>query len=131
MGKVIEKVVAEQLSQYCESYSKLHPGQMGGRKERSAVDAVTVLVHTVQERWEDKKLAAVLFMDVKGAFDHVSKAQLIARMIELGIDGDLLSWTNSFLTDRKIQLVIDGHEKKRERSKPESRKVLQFHLYSS
>ena len=25
MGKVLEKVVAEQLSQYCESYSKLHP----------------------------------------------------------------------------------------------------------
>ena len=110
MGKVIEKVVAEQLSQYCESYSKLHPGQMGGRKERSAIDAVAILVHTVQKIWEEKKLAAALFMDVKGAFDHVSKVQLIARMIELGINGDLISWTSSFLTDRKVQLVIDGHE---------------------
>ncbi len=32
MGKVVEKVVAKELSQYCEYYSKLHPGQMGGRK---------------------------------------------------------------------------------------------------
>ena len=110
MGKVIEKVVAEQLSQYCESYSKLHPGQMGGRKERSAIDAVAILVHTVQKGWEEKKLVAALFMDVKGAFDHVSKGQLIARMVELGIDGDLVLWTRSFLTDRKFQLVIDGHE---------------------
>ena len=110
MGKVIEKVVAEQLSQYCESYSKLHPGQMSGRKERSAIDAVAILIHTVQERWEEKKLAAALFMDVKGAFDHVSKAQLVARMIELGIGGDLISWTSSFLTDQKVQLVIDGYE---------------------
>ncbi len=112
MGQVVEKVVAEQLSQYCEKYSKLHPGQMGGRKERSAIDAVATLVHTVQEEWEEKKLAAALFMDVKGAFDHVSRGQLITRMIELGVDGYLVAWTNSFLTDRRIQLVIDGHENK-------------------
>ena len=66
----------------------------------------------IQESWEEKKLAAALFMDVKGAFDHVSKAQLITRMIELGIDGDLVAWTSSFLIHRKIQLVIDGHENK-------------------
>ena len=45
-------------------------------------------------------------MDVKGAFDHVSKTKLVERMMELG---DLIRWTLSFLTDRKIQLVIDGH----------------------
>ena len=39
IGKVVEKVVVEQLSQYCESHSMLHPGQMGARKERSAIDA--------------------------------------------------------------------------------------------
>ncbi len=49
-------------------------------------------------------------MDVKGAFDHVSKVQLLSRMLELGIDGDLLTWTDSFLTDRKVQLVIDCHD---------------------
>ena len=112
MGKILEKVIAEQLSEFCEAYSKLHPGQMGARKERSAIDAVAMLVHTVQENWSKKKLAGALFMDVKGAFDHVSKSQLLTRMIDLGIDTDLVAWTKSFLTDRKIQLVIDGHDNK-------------------
>ena len=112
IGKVVEKVVAMELSGYCESYSTLYLGQMGGRKERSAIDAVAALVHRVQEKWEDKKLAAALFMDVKEAFDHVSKRQLLTRMIELGIDGDLVTWTGSFLIDRKVQLVIDGHDNK-------------------
>ncbi len=110
IGKVAKKVVAMELSRYCEDYSKLHPGQMGGRKERSAIDAVAALVHIVHEKWEDKKLAAALFMDAKGAFDHVSKGQLLTRMIELGIDGDLVTWTGSFLIDRRVQLVIDGHD---------------------
>lgn len=58
MGKVVEKVVAEQLSHYCEKRFNLHPGQMGGRKERSVIDALATLAHTVQERWAEKKLAA-------------------------------------------------------------------------
>lgn len=43
------------------------------------------------------------------AFDHVSRSQLLKGMIQLGIDGDLIVWTSSFLTDRKMQIVIDGH----------------------
>ncbi len=112
LGKVVEKLVAEQLAFYCETFSKLHPGQMGARKERSAIDTVSVLVHTVQESWEEKKLVGALFIDVKEAFDHVLRSQLLKCMIELSIDGDLVAWTRSFLTDRKIQIVIDGHENK-------------------
>ena len=47
---------------------------MGARKERLAIDAVAVLIHTVQEKWSEKELAGALFMDVKGAFDHVSRS---------------------------------------------------------
>jgi hypothetical protein len=49
-------------------------------------------------------------MDVKGAFDHVSPTKLIGRMVELGVDGDLVRWTQSFLADRKVQLVIDSFQ---------------------
>ncbi len=48
----------------------------------------------------------------RNAFDHVSKWQLLTRMIEFGVGGDLVTWTGSFLTDRKVQLVIDGHNNK-------------------
>lgn len=67
------------------------------------------LVHKVQEFLAKKKLAAALFIDVKGAFDHVSKKSLVEKMIQLGIDGELIQLTQFFLTDRKVQLVIDGH----------------------
>lgn len=57
-----------------------------------------------------KEISSSIFMDVKGAFDHVSKTQLVARMLELEIDGDLICWKKSFLTNRKIQHVIDGYK---------------------
>lgn len=42
MGKIVGKVVAGQFSHYFEKFSKLHPEQMGARKERCAIDAVTL-----------------------------------------------------------------------------------------
>ena len=38
-------------------------------------------------------------------------------MIELGVDGDLVTWTGSFLLDRKIQLVIDKYDNKKKEIK--------------
>ncbi len=74
LGKVVEKVVAEQLSHFCEINDKLHKGQMGARKFCSAIDVVALLIYKIQEVWESQKIAGTLFMDVKGAFDHVLHA---------------------------------------------------------
>ena len=46
--KVLEKIVAEELSQVCEAEGLLHPGQIGARKRRCAVDAVATIVQKVQ-----------------------------------------------------------------------------------
>lgn len=51
-------------------------------------------------------------MDIKDTFDYILKAQLIIQMIELEIDRNLVTWTSSFLTHQKIQIVIDRHENK-------------------
>lgn len=47
LGKVVEKLVAEKLWEFCEAYGKLHKGQMGGRKYQSAIDAAALMIHKV------------------------------------------------------------------------------------
>lgn len=93
LGKVVEKLVTNQLSQFCEDFGKLHKDQMGARKRQSAIDVAAILVQQVDNSWENKKIAGALLMDVKGAFDHVSRAELVKKIIELGIDDDLIGWT--------------------------------------
>ena len=66
MGKLVEKVVTEQLLQFCETHQKLHVGQMGARKGRCAVDAVAIMVDSIHKAWEQKKIMGTLLMDVKG-----------------------------------------------------------------
>ena len=108
LGKVLEKVVATMISKTCEERQLLHNGQMGSRVRRSATDAVAILIQEVQETWNKGEIAATLLMDVKGAFDHVSKPHLLNRMKELQLDPCLIRWTESFLSDRRVSMVIDG-----------------------
>src|SRR6266487_4875258 len=64
--------------------------------------------HDIQVAKQDKKVISVLFIDVKGAFDHVSANQLIKICIDLGLPKSLCSWIDSFLVDRKIQLAFNN-----------------------
>jgi hypothetical protein len=102
MGKVVEKVAANTIGEECKRKRLLHDRQFGFRKRRSAVDAVGRLMKTVEEVWERGNTAAVLLMDVKGAFPHVAKGNLIKRMEDMGFEVDLVRWVESFMEERKV-----------------------------
>jgi len=62
----------------------------------------------VEEAWGRGNTVAVLLMDVKGAFPHVAKGNLIKRMEEMGFEADLVRWVVSFTEDRKVIMSMDG-----------------------
>jgi hypothetical protein len=64
----------------------------------------------VEEAWGRGNTAAVLLMDVKGAFPHVAKGNLIKRMEEMGFEADLVRWVESFMEERKVIMSMDGKE---------------------
>jgi hypothetical protein len=109
IDKIVEKVAAEIIAKLCERLELLYNGQFGSRKLRRAIDTVTKLITTVEQAWKRKKIAGALFLNIKGAFPNVIRQQLVKRLIELKIPGDIIRWVNSFFTDRKVQLVIDGY----------------------
>jgi len=53
----------------------------------------------VEAAWGRGNTTAVLVMDVKGAFPHVAKGNLIKRMEEMGLQADLVRWVESFIED--------------------------------
>ena len=53
-------------------------------------------------------MAGALFMDVKSAFNNVSKTLLGKRMEALEVEPDLVRWTMSFMSDRQVKIALDG-----------------------
>jgi hypothetical protein len=107
---VVEKVVAIMLSDHCEREGKFHPGQFGSHRQRSVVDAVGVLMATVQKAWSRGRVAAALCMDVEAAFPSVAKDCLAKKMRAMSADECLVRWMLDFMADRKVRVVVDGQE---------------------
>ena len=63
---------------------------MSGRKFKSAVDAVMNLTHDIQHAFNKKKVTLCLLLDIKGAFDHVSKNQLLQNLHNLNLSKILI-----------------------------------------
>ena len=55
-----------------------------------------------------KHKTSTLFLDVKGAFDHVAKNKLLAILQQLRLPTSLISWVSSFLGNRVLRLSFDG-----------------------
>lgn len=46
---------------------------MGEQKKRLAINMTTILVHIVKQKWREKKLIAILFINIKKVFDYILK----------------------------------------------------------
>lgn len=110
LGKTLEKIFASRLAYLANTTQDLlHHTQMGGRKQRSAIDTALLLLNEIQSRRRNSStVTSTIFLDIKGAFDYVSKPRLLRILAELGLPGNLRTWVSSFLSGRKIQLAFDG-----------------------
>ena len=113
LGKVLEKIYATRLSYLANTTELLHSSQLGGRKQRSTIDAAMLLVQYIEEQRLSRKvpsntITSTIFLDIKGGFDHVAKEKLIGVLERLRLPKTLISWVSSFLTNRSTQLAFSG-----------------------
>ena len=108
LGKVSERILAQRLSYLAETTILLHPSQVGGRLKKSAIDAALLLVNEIEQNKLLGLKSTTLFLDVKGAFDHVARNQLLAILCRLGLPKSLVEWVASFLEDRLLKLSFNS-----------------------
>jgi len=109
MVNLVEKVVPQLLSDEAKRRALLSDGQFGSSKNRSAFDAAAIMVDRAHAVWNEGNITCVLLMDIKAAFPSVVRGRLIHAMKAKKIDGDLIRWTESFLSERSVEVVIEGN----------------------
>jgi len=101
--------VAQLLSDEAKRTAQLRDGQFSSRKNRSVIDAAAIMVDRVQSAWKADIITGVRLIDIKAAFTSVARGRLIQAMIAKRIDGDLIGLTESFHSDRTVDMVIKGN----------------------
>jgi hypothetical protein len=67
-----------------------------------------LLVDQIQEQRKREHTTSTVFLDIKGAFDHVAQNRPLSILQKLGLPCSLISWVQSFLTNRLLHLSFDG-----------------------
>ena len=108
LGKGLERLLAKKMAWLAITRHILSNQQFGALPLRSATDLTTCLTHDIEKGFSQGRTISLLTMDVKGAFDGVLPGRLIRRLREQGWPNNLVSWIQSFATDRSVQIRLDG-----------------------
>ena len=107
-GKVIEKLILQQLSGFLEVDSILDDNQHGFRKNHSTVHSVTQLTNYISKKMDSKIPTLVAYIDFKKAFDCVQHPILLDKLSQLGVGGAVTDWVDSYLTNRCQRVYANG-----------------------
>jgi len=113
MRNVVEKVVAGLSSADVARRAILSEGHFSSRKGRSTINAASILVDRAHATWTHSHITGVLLMDMKATFTSVAEGRLVNWMKVRQIDGDHIRWTESFLSPRTVETIIDGNTMER------------------
>ena len=82
--------------------------QHGFRKNRSCETQLITTVRDFANCMNTSSQVDAILLDFSKAFDKVDHQILLKKMEKLGIKGDILAWTSSFLHMRTQQVLVDG-----------------------
>jgi hypothetical protein len=107
--KVIEKVVAQLLSDETDRRSLLSNGQFDSRKKLTVIDTAAIMLDSTQSALNQDNITGVLLMHINTAFPRVARLRLFDAVKGNQLDGDLIKWTESFLSDRTLEIGFKGY----------------------
>ena len=108
VAKVFERIVYNQLYAYLEEHSIICKCQSGFRSTHSTVTALLEATDTWAYNIDRGKINAVVFLDLKKAFDIVDHKILLSKLSHYGIYRNEYNWFKSYLENRTQMCSING-----------------------
>ena len=107
-GKMLESIIAEDITEHLESSNLITDSQHGFRRGRSCLTNLLEFFHDIFSLYDKSRAVDILYLDFKKAFDKVPHKRLMAKVRSYGIIDEVGDWIEDWLTGRKQRVVING-----------------------
>lgn len=109
ISKLLERLVAQQLTRFVARHQLLPSTQSGFRRGHSTETAITFVLSELLNAVDRGDTAILTLLDLSSAFDTVDHEILLERLrVSFGFDGRALSWFRSYLSDRSQHVRCGG-----------------------
>ena len=108
VGKFLESIIADSIRSHLEKSKLIYDSQHGFTKGKSCLTNLLTFFRKVFEVVDNDENYDVIYLDFSKAFDRVPHQRLLRKIKAHGIEGKVLNWIKSWLTDRTQRVSVDG-----------------------
>jgi len=106
ISKVLERCVFQKIIDHIQP--QLTPYQHGFMTGKSTTSQLLEVYDKIEEEVDKRGQVDTVFLDLSKAFDTVSHKHLFKKLQSFGVNGSLLDWFKSYLSNRKQQTIVNG-----------------------
>ena len=108
VSKVFEKLVNNRIVDRLEKCGLFSDFQYGFRSSRLTADLLTVVSDRIARAFNRSWATRAVALDISKALNRVWHAGLFHKLKSYEISGQILGLISSFLSNRQLQVVLDG-----------------------
>ena len=108
VGKMMERVVKEQIMDHVERNNLLCEEQHGFRAKKSPQTNLIEFMDEVTKWMDEGESFDILYLDFSKAFDKVCHERLMVKLEAVGIVGKVKEWLKDWLQGRKQRVQVEG-----------------------
>ena len=108
ISNVFEELVNTRIVDHLEKCGLFCDFQYDFRSSRSTADLLTVVSVRIARAFNRSGFTQAVALDIFKAFDRVWHASLLHKLKSYGISGQIFGVISSFLSNRRLQVVLDG-----------------------
>ena len=107
VGKMLESIIKDAITELLESSDRIGPSQHGFIKGKSFLTNLLEFFEVVTSRVDRGEPVDIVYLDFQKAFDKVPHKRLVSKIKVHGIGGNVLTWIENWLADRKQRVGIN------------------------
>lgn len=108
ISKIIERFVHDKLYSYLQYHNILSNVQSGFRPHHSTQTTLLDVTDNILKSMDNKKATAIVFLDLRKAFDSVNHDILLKKLKHVGVNDIEFKWFDSYLRGRKQSTIFNG-----------------------
>lgn len=110
LNKILEKCLHTQLTEHFTIHKVIHNNQYAFQKNSGTTSAAMDLINDIKHKLDNDNITVALYIDMKKAFDTVSKEKLLEKIQATGIHGKAYKIVETYLQNRPQTVIVNNTE---------------------